>query len=341
MNNQKVLVLVREGLVPPDSLEGRSEKEIAEWKCEFDVIAALRKLGHDVRPLGVYDDLTQMRHEIVEWKPDVAFMLLEEFHGVTTYDHAVASYLELMRQPYTGCNPLGLMLTHDKALAKKILSYHHIATPHFAVFPKGRKFRVTKRLKYPLLVKSTVEDASVGIAQASIVRDEAALAERVRFIHEGIGGDALVEEYIEGRELYVSVIGNQRLQTFPIWEMDFADMPEEAPRIATRKIKWDPNYRDKYGIITRAAKDIPDKLADGIARLCKRIYRELHMSGYARMDLRLTPEGRVYVLEANANPNLSRDEDFADSAQAAGVDYGELVDRIVKLGMQYEAPWKG
>jgi D-alanine-D-alanine ligase len=340
MNNLKVLVLVREGLVPPESLDGCSPQEIAEWQCEFDVITALKSLGHDTRPLGVYGDLGPLRDQIADWQPDITFMLLEEFHGVTTYDHAVVSYLELMQQPYTGCNALGLLLSRDKALAKKILTYHHIATPHFAVFPSGRRVRSSRRMRFPLLVKSTTEDASHGIAQASIVRDLPALAERVRFIHESVEGDALVEEYIEGRELYVGVIGNQRLQTLPIWEMDFAGMPDDLPRIATRKIKWDPAYREKYGILTRAAADIPDKLAEQIATLCKRVFRELNMTGYARMDLRLTPEGRVYVLEANANPNLARGEDLADSALAAGVSYEELIDRILKLGLQYDAPWK-
>jgi D-alanine-D-alanine ligase len=340
MNNLKVLVLVREGLVPPESLDGCSPEEIAEWQCEFDVITALKSLGHDTRPLGVYGDLGPLREQIVEWQPDITFMLLEEFHGITTYDHAVVSCLELMRQPYTGCNALGLMLSRDKALAKKILTYHHIATPHFSVFANGRKVRSSRRMRFPLLVKSTMEDASHGIAQASVVRDLPALAERVRFIHDNVGGDALVEEYIEGRELYVGVIGNQRLQTFPIWEMDFADMPDDLPRIATRKIKWDPAYREKYGILTRAAAGIPDKLAEQISTLSKRVFRELNMTGYARMDLRLTPEGRVYVLEANANPNLARDEDLADSALAAGVNYEELIDRILKLGLQYDAPWK-
>jgi D-alanine-D-alanine ligase len=341
MSRQRVLVLVRDGLVPPDSLDGYSPKEIAEWKCEYDVIQALRSLDHEVQPLGVYDDLGPLRLAIAENPPDIAFMLLEEFHGVTAYDQAVVSYLELMRQLYTGCNPLGMMLSRNKALAKKILLYHRIPTPHFAVAPRGRKLTGRSKLKFPLLVKAVLEDASQGISQASVVHDDDALDERIKFVHETVNGDALVEEYIEGRELYVSVIGNERLQTYPIWEMDFGDMPEDGARIATRRVKWDEAYRDRYDVKTRAAKNLPEALAIKISKICKRVYRELSMTGYARIDLRLTEDGRIYVLEANANPNLSKDEDFADSAKAAGIDYASLLQKIIQLGLQYHAPWKG
>jgi D-alanine-D-alanine ligase len=341
MKKLRVLVLVREGLVPPDSLEGHDEKDIAEWKCEFDVVSALRELGHEVQTIGVYDDLSPVRDAIVNWHPHIAFMLLEEFHGVTSYDHAVVSYLELMRQPYTGCNPLGLMLSRDKALAKKILTYHRLPTPHFTVFPIGHKIRPPQKLNYPLLVKSQMEDASYGIAQASLVNDAEALEERVRFIHDSVGSDALVEEFIEGRELYVGVIGNRRLQTFPVWEMVFENAPEDAPRIATARVKWDRRYQKRHGIDTRAAKDLKNGLADRIAHIAKRVYRVLHMTGYARMDLRLREDGQVFVLEANANPNLSHKEDFADSAEAMGVSYDKLLQRILSLGLGHEAAWKG
>lgn len=340
MSRGRVLVLLREGLEPPDSLEGHSEKEILEWKCEFDVVHTLDDCGYDVHVLGVYDDLSPVRDAILEQQPDVAFMLLEEFHGVTGYDQAVVSYLELMRQAYTGCNPLGMMLSRNKALAKKILLYHRIATPHFAVFSPGRKIRRSRKLDFPLLVKSAAEDASKGISQASVVRDDRALEERVRFIHDNVGGDAIVEQYIEGRELYQGVIGNSRLQTFPIWEMDFKRFPADQPRIATHRIKWDEAYRDKYGVITRAATDLPVGMEQKIARLCKRAYRELSMSGYARFDLRLTDDGRVFLIEANCNPNLSYGEDFAESAHVGGVEYEELLTRIVNLGIQYPYPWK-
>lgn len=340
MKKLRVLVLVREGYVPPDSIEGLSDEEIAAWKMEFDVIATLREIGHEVRPIGVANDLTPIRVAIRDWQPQVAFMLLEEFHGLRAYDHAIVSYLELMRQPYTGCNPCGLMLTNNKALSKKILSFHRIRTPHFTEFQRGRVIRRPSRLKFPLLVKSLNEDASLGISQASIVKDDQAMKERVLFIHDKVGTDALVEEYIDGRELYVGMLGNNRLQTYPIWEMDFSKIPEDVAPIATARVKFDPKYQKKHGIETSAAKNLPPGSALQIAKFCKRVYRSLSMSGYARMDLRMRPDGEVFFIEANANPNIEYGEDFAESAETAGIKYEDLLGRIINLGLAYPAPWK-
>ena len=340
MKNLRVLVLVREGLVPPETLEGSTDKQIAEWRTEYDVVTALKKMGHEVRTVGVYDDLGPIRDAIHEWKPHVAFMLLEEFHGVGTYDHAVVSYLELMRQPYTGCNPLGMMLSRDKGLAKKIMTWHRIPNPHFAVYELGRVAKRTRQLEFPLVVKSANEHASLGISQASIVTTDEALAERVRFVHDTVHSDALVEEYIAGREFYVGVLGNKRLETTTVWEMDFSNMPDDAFQIASAKVKWDEKYQKRHRIATHAAKNLPEGVEAEIPKLCKRVYRALRMTGYARLDFRMRADGRLYVLEANANPNLSHDEDFAESAAAAGVPYEELLARIINLGMRHAAPWK-
>jgi D-alanine-D-alanine ligase len=340
MKKLRVLVLVHEDLVPPDSLEGYSDKEIQQWKTEFDVVATLREMGHDARPLGVWDDLGKIRKSIEEFKPHVAFNLLEEFHGVAVYDQHVVSYLELMRQTYTGCNPRGLMLAHDKGLCKQILAYHRILTPKFVVYPRGRKVKPTKRLGYPLLVKSASEEASLGISQASIVHDDEKLKDRVEFIYEQVKSDALVEEYIEGRELYVGVIGNQRLRTFPIWELLFTKSGDKVPLIATAKVKWDFDYQQKLGVETREAEDLPDGVAAAVLKQCTRTYRALYLSGYARIDLRLASDGRAYVLEANPNPNLSFGEDFAESAEKGGLTYKELLQRIINLGRSHKAAWR-
>ncbi|MCC9641092.1 D-alanine--D-alanine ligase [Rhodopirellula sp. JC740] len=341
MSKLRVLVLVREGNVPPDSLEGFTDKEADPWKAEYDVCETLRGLGHEVLPLGIFDDLAPIRAALQEFQPNITYMLLEEFYGVVTYDFAVISYLELMQQPYSGCNPRGLMLSKDKALSKKLLMYHRIPTPRFTVFPNGRAIRRPKKLEFPLFVKSTIEDASFGIAQASIVHNDEALAERVAFLHEKTGGDVIVEQYIEGRELYVGVMGNTRLVTFPAWEMDFGKMPDESARIATSRVKWDRNYQEKHNITCHAAEGLTDAQQKQIGKLCKRVYRALHMSGYARMDLRMTPSGDVYVIEANANPNIEYGEDFAESAEAAGISYESLIQRILNLGLSYRAAWMG
>lgn len=331
---------MHEDLVPPDSLEGYTDQQINEWKTEFDVVGTLREMGHEVRPIGVRDDLGLIRDAIVDWKPHVAFNLLEEFHGVGVYDHHVVSYLELMRQPYTGCNPRGLLLAHDKALSKKILSYHRIPTPRFLVFARGQAVRPPRRAPYPLLVKSVSEEASLGITQESIVHGPEKLKERVEFIHAELQTDALAEEYIDGREFYVGVIGNRRLQTFPVWELRFTKAPRGMAQIATAKVKWDLKYQEKLGIETGVAEDLSASVTDMIARLCKRIYRALSLSGYARMDFRMAEDGRCYVLEANPNPNLSYGEDFAESAETIGISYEQLLQRITNLGMRYQAEWR-
>ena len=340
MKKMRTLVVMHESLVPPESLEGHTEKEIEEWRTEYDVTTTLRKAGHDVRCMGVLDSLTELRSAIADWKPDVVFNLLEEFNGIVTYDQHVVAFLELMRQPYTGCNPRGLLLSRDKSLCKQLLTFHRIPTPLFFVVPRGARFHVPRKVKFPLFVKSTTEDASLGIAQASVVDDAAKLKERVEFIHTQVGSDALIEEFIEGRELYVGVLGNDRLTRLPVWEMVFGSMPESLPAIATRKVKWDKRYQAKYGITTRAAEDLPPAVLANLDKLSRRIYRTLGLSGYARMDFRVRPDGSVYVLEANANPNLEAAEDFAESARAAGVGYEELLEKIMALGSSYRAEWR-
>lgn len=340
MKKLKALVVVHATLVPPETLEGRTEKEVEEWRTEFDVISTLKRRGHEVRCVGVLDTLTELRGAITDWQPDIVFNLLEEFDGIVTYDQHVVAFLELMRQPYTGSNPRGLLLSRDKSICKQLLAYHRIPSPQFAVFRKGVKFKLPRKLKFPLFVKSTTEDASLGIAQASVVEDEAKLRERVGFVHEQIGSDALVEEYIAGQELYVGMLGNDRLTRLPVWEMVFGSMPDSLSAIATRKVKWDRRYQQKYGITTRAADELPREIVTRLDALSRRIYRALGLSGYARMDFRLAPDGRIFVLEANANPNLAEDEDFAQSALAAGVAYDELLERIITFGLGYRAEWR-
>jgi D-alanine-D-alanine ligase len=340
MKKQRVLVVVHASLVPPETLEGRDEKEIDEWRTEYDVISTLKSKGHEVRCLGVLDSLTELRATIADWKPDIVFNLLEEFDGIVTYDQHVVAFLELLRQPYTGCNPRGLLLSRDKSLCKQLLAFHRVPTPQFTVFRRGARFHVPRRLRFPLFVKSTVEDASLGIAQASVVEDAARLKERIEFVHEQIDSDALVEEFVEGRELYVGVMGNERLVRLPVWEIVFGSLPNTLAAIATRKVKWDKRYQQRYGITTRAAADLPAALQTRLDRLSRRIYRALGLSGYARMDFRVTSAGNIYVLEANANPNLEAAEDFAESARARGLEYPELLERLMLLGLTYRAEWR-
>ncbi|HEY8493641.1 MAG TPA: ATP-grasp domain-containing protein [Myxococcota bacterium] len=340
MRRMRVLVLTHEDLVPPDTLKGLSDKEVQAVKKEYDVANGLRELGHEVQIVGVSHDLAPIRQHVEGFRPHIVFHLLMEFQDIAVYQAHVASYLELLRVPYAGCNPRGLMLARDKALSKKILRYHRIPAPAFHVFRIGRPIRVPKDLDYPRIVKSVDEEASLGIAQASIVRDEERLRERVDFVHRRLGTDAIAERYIEGRELTVSVLGNERLQTFPVWELFFDKLPAGSHPIATERAKWDRDYQLRVGIATGPAQDLPKELSQHIAHLAKRCYRALHLSGYARMDLRLSEDGRVYVIEANPNPDLRREEDFAASAAAAGIPYPQLLQRILNLGLRHRAPWK-
>jgi D-alanine-D-alanine ligase len=282
--------------------------------------------------------LGPIRRAFAELSPDIAFNLLVHFHGVAVYDQHVVSYLELLRKRYTGCNPTGLLLARDKAISKQLLAFHRIRVPRFAVFPLGRKARRPRKLSYPLVVKSLYEEASLGISQASLVTSDEKLEERVAFMHETFGVDVIAEEYIDGRELYVGVVGNRRLHAFPVWEMMMDQLPDKAPRIATRKVKWDLAYQKKYHIDTAAA-ELPPGMSEQILKISTNIYRVLKMSGYARIDFRLAPDGKVYVLEANPNPDLQRAEDFAQSAKAGGVEYPVLIQRIVNLGLSYQVEW--
>ena len=340
-NKLRIIVLMHEDLIPPETMEGLSDEQLAPFKTEYDVTVTLRDMGHDVHPLGVSSDLAVIRLAMDQIKPDIAFNLLEEFDGVGVYDAHVVSYLELLKLPYTGCNPRGLMLAHDKALSKMVCRYHRIPVPQFHVFPIGRKVHRPKRLQFPLIVKSLTEEGSVGISQASIVNDDDDLAERVRFVHRNLGTDSIAEQYIDGRELYLGVIGNQRLATLPVWELHFPRLRADAPRIATGKIKWDQAYQKKIGIKTARSKNLPEGLDDRIPHLCKRIYRALSLSGYARMDLRLAADGRIYLIEANPNPQLAYGEDFAESAESAGIGYEGLLHKILNLGQGYRLRGQG
>ena len=335
MKKLRILVLVHEDLIPPDSLDGYADSEIVEWKTEFDTVTTLKELGHEVYVLGVRDDLGVVRRAILDFKPSITFNLLEEFHGNSLFDHHIASYLELMKQRYTGCNPRGLLLAHDKALSKKILTFHRVRVPRFMVVPRGAKIRMPKRLEFPLFVKSLFEEGSYGISQASIVRTEEKLVERIEYLHDRLDTPAIVEEFIEGRELYIGVLGNRRLQVLPILELVFGNVPDGAPKIATSKVKWDWKYQNDHQIDTVAPEDISKTLHAKIERLGKRIYRALNLSGYARIDLRLTDDDELYVLEANANPDIGYGEELSVAAELAGMDHEALLMKIINLGLSY------
>jgi D-alanine-D-alanine ligase len=330
----RILTLCEKRLVPPEN-PTPEEALAADWKMEYDVISTLRKRKHEVLVVGVDSDLTPIKPSIEEFKPTIVFNLMDAFADVGTFDQNVVSYLELLRVPYTGCNPRGMTLTRDKALAKKLMAYHRIPVPDFAVVPLNHKPKLPQRLKYPLIVKSLTYESSTGISQASVVSNDEQLHKRVQYIHDTILTPAIIEEYIDGREMYVGVLGNNRLQVLPVWEMSFAKMTDQHWKIATDRVKWSVQYQKRHGIDTGEA-ELPEGMAEKIQHLAKRTFKALDMNGYGRIDFRTTPDGKVYVIEANPNAQLAQDEDFAQSAKKAGVSYGRLLERIMAIGLQWQ-----
>jgi D-alanine-D-alanine ligase len=333
MKKKRILILMHKDLVPPEKAT-KKELEFAEWKTEYYVSSTLKSLGHEVLNLGVISDLRKISKAIEDFDPHVAFNLLEEFDGEATFDQHVVSYLELKHQAYTGCSPRGLVLARDKALSKKILHYHRIPVPKFQVFPKNRRIKRRSSLKFPLIVKSLTEEASFGISQASVVTNDEKLAERIEFIHESIKTDAICEEFIEGREIYIGLLGNKRFQVFHPWELVFKSKTEGSNYLATSQVKHNPKYRKRHNITTADIKDLSGSELDKLATICKRVARALDQYGYSRIDLRLTAEGIPYVLEANPNPDIADYEDFAMGAYTSGIEYPDLLERIVGLGIR-------
>ncbi|MBX6325669.1 MAG: ATP-grasp domain-containing protein [Chthoniobacterales bacterium] len=329
----KVLVLfdgTRPATLDQDFTE---ELKTKEWKTEADVMKALDALGHSAEHLAIYDDVDLLRRKLETFAPDLLFNLVEQFKNRPEFDQNIVSFFEMQGLPFTGCGSTGLTLCKHKGISKKILHYHGIHVPDFVVIPRGQRIGRLKQPRFPLVVKPVKEEASYGISQASFVQNEEQFRDRVAFIHEKYNSDAIAEQYIEGRELYVSLMGNTRLSVFPIRELVFRELPPNEPKIATYKAKWDDEYRKRRGLENRFAEDLDPSLVAGIQRQCKEIYRLLTIDGYARIDLRLTADNKMYFIEANPNPILADDEDFALSAAKAGLPYPDLIERIVRQGM--------
>lgn len=338
MKKLRILVLMHTDLVTEKgaSLADKDRLE-TPWTTEYDVLTHLEAMGHQIQPLGVYSDLSKVKNAIEEFKPHIVFNLLEEFDGEAVFDSNVVSYLELLRVPYTGCNPRGLMIARDKSLTKKVLMYHRIKTPRFAVFPKNRRTKVPKQLRYPLIVKCLDEDASLGLSKASIVYNEEKLTERISYIHKKIGVDAIVEEFVEGREFYIGVMGNYRMELLPVWEVFYrkADKPEKE--FYSRSAKWNEKYRQRKGIDSGKAKITPE-LEKKIQDVARKTYKALGLNGYARIDVRMDANEKVYVIEANPNPNIAMDDEFAESSYATkNWDYHKILQKILNLGLKWNS----
>lgn len=328
----RVLLLTHPQCLPPVDAAGPAEDGVP-WQAEQDVLWGLRCLGHEARALGVLDDLVVLDDAVATFKPHIVFNMLEEFDGVAQFDQNVVGYLECRGIRYTGVGPKGLLLSRDKALAKTIVEAAGVRTPSGLRVVRGRAVTDAATKLLPAIVKSTTEDASLGISEASVVRTKEALCKRVAFVHEQLRTDALVESFIEGIDVYVALTGNLRAEIFPARALRF---PEVGPRIATRRAKWNEAYRKKHGLLSGPLGEIAKPVEKELVRFSRDAYEALAMNGYARIDFRLDRTGQLWFLEANANPHLGRREDFATAAQQAGITYPALLARILSLGMKWK-----
>jgi D-alanine-D-alanine ligase len=297
------------------------------------VAEALHANGHEVSVLGVRTDVREIVDGLAERKPDLVFNLLESFGEDTGGDVAVAGLLSLLGVHFTGGGPGELYLRQDKGLAKKVFAFEGILYPHFAVFSQDADFETGGNLRMPLFVKPLTADASIGIDGDSLVRDSTALMKRVLAIHEKVNDSALVEEYIEGREFYVGVLGNREPVAFPPIEMDFSGLPEGVPRILGSEAKWNADSVEYKGTKSILA-DVQDELRAKLQKAALDAYRALRVRDYGRVDLRLTDTGDIYVIEVNANCYLESGSEFATAAAATGMEYPALIQKIVELAQE-------
>lgn len=326
-----ITVLVDEAEVKPNdpNFEAVPEKPITE----YHVIGALRDLGHEISVLGAVSDVGTIIDTLTEDKPDIVFNLTEAFEGNRQLDKNIAGLLEMLGIPFTGTGLMGLMLCRDKRLCKELLSLHKIRVPGFCSLPKGRKIRITKKIHYPLVIKPALEDGSEGISNASLVNDETDLEQRVNFMHERWDQPAIAEEYIDGRELYVSIIGNKQLKVLPIRECIFDYEGRDGPQMLTYRVKWNAEYRKKWNIIFGFA-ELDKAVFKNIENICKKVYRVLQMRDYGRIDLRLTHDNKVVILEANPNPDIAYGEEVAEAADKDGMPYERFIERILEMALR-------
>jgi len=335
----KILVLF-EVNEPPEASDVYEEymKTQEDWFTEGHVVATLRENGHDVH-LG---PIHQHPREVMDWidrvQPDLVWNFVESFRGQRYYESNIAAVLELLRVAYTGCGHRSLLLCQDKALSKEILKHHRVHVPRFVVSRQARHTRRLAASLFPVLVKPLAEEGSVGISRDSFAETESQAIKRIEFLHERFGQDVIVEQFIEGREIYVGVLGEARPTVLPPRELKFSKVPEGEPKYASYKAKWDDDYRERWGIYNTFAEDLEPAVLKEIQSVSRRAFKVLQMRGYGRIDIRLTAEGKVYVVEANPNPQIAMYEDFAEAARKAGISYNDLIEQIARMGCRAQIP---
>jgi len=336
-NSLKVLLMFDSPYKTDTDYDFQEEFSSPDWKSEAHVYKTLCKIGYNVKMLGLHNDITKLIDVVKAFEPDIVYNLAEVFNQQSRYEKNIVAVLEMLGVPYTGSSSTSLMICNDKALTKKILAFHKIKIPHFHTYYRNRPVQLSRRLRLPIIIKPLCEEASRGISLASVVDSPESFVERIEYIHNDLHNDAIAEEYIPGREFYVGVMGNKRLSVLPPIELKFSNVPEDEPRVATYKAKWDNSYRKKWGIKNIFPGRLPEGLDKRIADICKRAYRALNMRCYARFDIRVTQGGRIFIIEANANPCIAKDEDFALCANKFGFDYATLLKKIIDLSLKRQS----
>lgn len=335
----RILVLF-EVLDPPapDEEYERRMREEPDWRTEGHVVAALKALGHEVHLGAIYKNPRDVIDLVERLQPDLVWNFVQTFHGTRYFESHIAGMLELCRVPYTGCGHRALMLCQDKALSKEILKHHRVPVPPFMVSRRGQPLKRLGKAIFPVMVKPLAEEGSVGISRDSFAETEELALARAHFLHERLKQDVIIEQYVSGREIYVGVLGNDRLKVLPARELKFSKVPEGEPKFASFKAKWDEGYRERWGIFSTFPDDLSESLQRSIATVAKRVFRALQMRGFGRIDLRLTEGGKLVVVEANPNPEIAQGEDIAEAAGKAGLPYNDLIERIVALGLDRSNP---
>ena len=335
----RILVLFEVNDPPaPDEEYERRMREESDWRTEGHVVTALKALGHEVHLGAIYKNPRDVIDLVERIQPDLVWNFVQTFHGTRHFESHIAGVLELCRVPYTGCGHRALMLCQDKALSKEILKHHRVPVAPFVVSRRTQPLKKLSRAIFPVMVKPLAEEGSVGISRDSFAETEEQALARIHFLHGRLKQDVIVERYVWGREIYVGVLGNDRLKVLPPRELKFSKVPEGEPKFASFKAKWDEGYRERWGIFSAFPDDLSESLQRSIATVAKRVFRALQMHGFGRIDLRLTEEGKLVVVEANPNPEIAQGEDIAEAAAKAGLPYNDLIERIVVLGLDRGNP---
>jgi D-alanine-D-alanine ligase len=336
MGKLKIIVIYDRVLVDEDDEPATGERApvtrtLDKKEVEEEVAEALVKLGHDP-VLHELDGTQKSLLALARLDCDLVFNLCDSFADDDTADFKIAAFLELIGKKYTGTGSTGLLLAQDKAVAKKIFAFHGVHTPVFAKSFRGR-LDFSHDLQFPVIVKPAREDGSIGIEFSAVVNSIRELMERMDWLHQHFDSPVLIEEYVEGREMYVGIIGNDKPEALPVIELDLSKLPEGTPRIAAAEVKWGKGTKAYKDTKSAIATDLPEETVAALHHAAIAAYQALELRDYGRIDMRLAPDGRVHVIEANPNPWLSSRAEFTMAARKSGRTYTELIGEIVDLAM--------